>query len=74
MTNYAGLEPLREEVAARVNDIYELLSRLKALESPKHHDAETVAELLARNAIGRIRDLYMEAYREALVLDACFKD
>jgi len=74
MTNYAGLEPLREDVAALVNDIYELLSRLKTLESPGHHDAETVAELLARNAICRISDLYMEAYREALVLNACFKD
>lgn len=35
MTNYAGLEPLREDVAALVNDIYELLSRLKTLESAR---------------------------------------
>ena len=33
MTNYAGLEPLREDVVKLANDIYELLSRLKALES-----------------------------------------
>jgi len=74
MTNYAGLEPLREDVSRLANDIYELLSRLKVLESQKHHDAETVAELLVRNAFCRIRELYMEAYREALALDACFKD
>lgn len=33
MTNYAGLEPLREDVVKLANNIYELLSRLKALES-----------------------------------------
>jgi len=74
MTNYAGLEPLREDVAALANDIYELLSKLKALELQKCLDEETLAERLARNAFYRIRELYMEAYREALALDACFKD
>lgn len=74
MMNYAGLEPLREDVATLANDMYELLSRLEALESKKNHDAKTVAELLVRNAFCRIRSLYMEAYREALALDASFND
>lgn len=74
MTNYAGLEPLREDVATLANDIYELISRLKTLEPQKCQDEETLAELLVRNAFCRIRELYMEAYREALALDACFKD
>ncbi|HGV5114868.1 TPA: hypothetical protein ACNHEA_005668, partial [Klebsiella pneumoniae] len=38
------------------------------------YDAENLTERLARQTICRINALYLEAYRQALELDASFKD
>lgn len=74
MTNYAGLEPLRADVAALANDMCDLRQKINGLEMRWRYDADTLAERLARQTICRINALFLEAYREALTLDACFKD
>ncbi|MGU3416325.1 hypothetical protein [Enterobacter bugandensis] len=70
MTNYAGKEALRTDVAALANSMCDLRATLNALESRYRYDAEN----LARQTICRINALYLEAYRQALELDASFKD
>jgi hypothetical protein len=52
----------------------DLRATLNALESRYHYDAENLTERLARQTICRINVLYFEAYRQALELDASFKD
>jgi hypothetical protein len=74
MTNYAGNEVLRADVAALANSMCDLRATLNALESRYHYDAENLTERLARQTICRINVLYLEAYRQALELDASFKD
>ncbi|PIJ50006.1 hypothetical protein BL250_08725 [Erwinia sp. OLTSP20] len=74
MTNYAGHETLREDVAALANSMCDLRTELNRLESLYRYDADLLTERLARQTICRINALYLAAYREALELDACFKD
>jgi hypothetical protein len=76
MTNYAGNEALRADVAALANSMCDLRATLNALESRYRYryDAENLTERLARQTICRINTLYLEAYRQALELDASFKD
>lgn len=74
MTNYAGNEALRADVAAQANNMCDLRAPLNALESRYRYDAENLTEHLARQTICRINALYLEAYRQALELDASFKD
>jgi len=74
MTNYAGLEPLRADVAALASDMCDLRQKLNQLEIRWRYDAEPLAERLARQTFCRINALFLEAYREALALDASFKD
>lgn len=74
MTNYAGNEALRADVAALANSMCDLRATLNALESRYRYDAENLTERLARQTICRINALYPEAYRQALELDASFKD
>lgn len=74
MTNYAGNEALRTDVAALANSMCDLRATLNALESRYRYDAENLTERLARQTICRINALYLKAYRQALELDASFKD
>lgn len=74
MTNYAGHEELRAEVAALANEMCDLRTRLNGLESSLRYDAESLTERLVRQTVCRINTLYLEAYREVLALDATFKD
>lgn len=71
--NYAGLEKLRADVAALANHMCDVRTTLNALESYRY-DAEPLAERLAGQSLRRINGLFLEAYREVLVLDECFKD
>ncbi|HFS8113169.1 TPA: hypothetical protein ACH2I9_004539 [Enterobacter asburiae] len=74
MTNYAGNEALRADVAALANSMCDLRATLNTLESRYRYDAENLTERLTRQTICRINALYLEAYRQALELDASFKD
>lgn len=74
MTNYAGNEALRADVAALANSMCDLRATLNALESRYRYNAENLTERLARQTICRINALYLEAYRQALELDVSFKD
>lgn len=74
MTNYAGHEELRAEVAALANGMCDLRTRLNGLESRLRYDADSLTERLVRQTVCRINALYLEAYREVLALDATFKD
>lgn len=74
MTNYAGLEPLRTDVATLANEMSDLFMMLNELEHRCGYGSGSLAERLIRQTISRVNALYMEAYREVLALDACFKD
>ncbi|RAY79736.1 hypothetical protein DP190_21220 [Enterobacter cloacae] len=71
---YAGYEALRDDVAGLANSMCDLRVTLNALESRYRYDAENLTARLARQTICRINALYLEAYRQALELDASFKD
>lgn len=71
MTNYAGNEALRADVAALANSMCDLRATLNALESRYRYDAENLTERMARQTICRINAHYLEAYRQEL--DASFK-
>ncbi|OFC63614.1 hypothetical protein [Candidatus Erwinia dacicola] len=72
--NYAGIESLRSDVAELVNMMDELWVRMNALGSHNYRDDTPAAELMARQAVTRINALFLNAYREMLALNACFKD
>lgn len=72
--NYSGHETLRTDVAALANSMCDLRTELNRLESQYRYDADSLPERLARQTICRINALLLKAYREALELDASFKD
>lgn len=72
--NHSGFEALRADVAALTNSMIDLRTTLNALEARYHYDADPLPERLARQTLCRINALFLDAYREVLVLDACFKD
>lgn len=74
MTNYTGHEQLRADVAALANNMCDLRMTLNALESRYRFDSEVLTDRLVRQTLCRINTLFPEAYREALELDASFKD
>lgn len=74
MTNYAGHEELRADVAALANDMCDLGARLNGLESGWRWDSDSLPERLARQTVCRINALFLEAYKEVLMLDATFED
>lgn len=73
MTNYAGLEKLRADVAELANTMCDVRTTLNALDA-YHYRSDSLAERLAGQSLRRINALYLEAYKEVLVLDECFKD
>ncbi|WP_261642973.1 hypothetical protein [Erwinia mallotivora] len=73
MSNYAGNETLRAEVAVLEDAIYMIRKQLSSMER-RLDKADTLTERLARQSVCRTNALLLEAYREALALDACFKD
>ncbi|EPA3166664.1 hypothetical protein ACQ26G_003818 [Yersinia enterocolitica] len=72
--NYIGCEALRADVAALANTMCDLRARLNGLEVKYSYQEEVLAVRLAGQTLRRINALYLEAYREVLVLDECFKD
>ncbi|KFC76652.1 hypothetical protein GBAG_4372 [Buttiauxella agrestis ATCC 33320] len=44
------------------------------MESQYRYDAASLAERMASQTLRRINALFLEAYREALVLDEAFQD
>ena len=72
--NYAGLEALRANIAALSNDMCDIRTKLNHLESEYNYDACTLGERLAGQTLRRINMLFLEAYREVLVLDETFQD
>ncbi|WP_269936345.1 hypothetical protein [Serratia liquefaciens] len=72
--NYDGNEQLRADVAVLANSMCELRDTLNAFESRYRYDADALAERLARQTVCRINARFLEAYREVLALDSCFKD
>ncbi|QKJ89340.1 hypothetical protein PMPD1_4442 (plasmid) [Paramixta manurensis] len=72
--NYSGHETLRADVAALANGMCDLRTELNRLESQYRYDAESLTERLARQTFCRINALFVEAYRQVLALDDCFKD
>lgn len=72
--NYAGLEKLRANIAALSNDMCDIRTQLNHLESEYNYDANTLSERLAGQTLRRINMLFLEAYREVLVLDETFQD
>lgn len=71
--NYAGLEKLRAEVAALANTMCDVRTTLNTLDN-YNYETDSLAERLAGQSLRRINALYLEAYKEVLVLDECFKD
>lgn len=71
--NYDGLEKLRADVAVLANSMSDVLTTLNKL-APYHYETDSLAERLAGQTLRRINVLYLEAYKEVLVLDECFKD
>lgn len=74
MTNYTGHEQLRADVAELANAMCDLRMTLNLLESRYRLDSEVLTERLVRQTFCRINTLFLDAYREALELDASFKD
>ncbi|EEC0161155.1 MULTISPECIES: hypothetical protein [Enterobacteriaceae] len=74
MTNYTGHEQLRADVAELSNAMCDLRMTLNLLESRYRFDSEVLTERLVRQTLCRINALFLDAYREALELDASFKD
>ncbi|ECS9208324.1 hypothetical protein [Atlantibacter hermannii] len=74
MTNYTGHEQLRADVAELANAMCDLRMTLNLLESRYRFDSEVLTERLVRQTFCRINTLFLDAYREALELDASFKD
>ncbi|WP_313481759.1 hypothetical protein [Atlantibacter hermannii] len=74
MTNYTGHEQLRADVAELANAMCDLRMTLNLLESRYRFDSEVLTERLVRQTFCRINALFLNAYREALELDASFKD
>ena len=74
MTNYTGYEQLRADVAELANAMCDLRMTLNLLESRYRFDSEVLTERLVRQTFCRINTLFLDAYREALELDASFKD
>ncbi|EJG2388736.1 hypothetical protein AM391_RS22610 [Kluyvera ascorbata] len=72
--NYAGLEKLRASVAVLSNDMCDIRTQLNRLESEYNYDANALGERLAGQTLRRINMLFLEAYREVLVLDEAFQD
>lgn len=72
--NYIGCEALRADVAALANTMCDLRARLNGLEVKYSYQEEALAVRLVGQTLRRINALYLEAYREVLVLDECFKD
>ncbi|EBI9728727.1 hypothetical protein D0734_23690 [Salmonella enterica] len=74
MTNYTGHEQLRADVAELANAMCDLRMTLNLLESRYRFDSGVLTERLVRQTFYRINTLFLDAYREALELDASFKD
>ncbi|OSK88016.1 hypothetical protein [Escherichia coli] len=74
MTNYTGHEQLRADVAELANDMCDLRMKLNEPESRYRFDSQVLTERLMRQTFCRINVLFLGAYREALELDASFKD
>lgn len=72
--NYNGHEQLRADVAVLANSMCELRDTLNAFESRYRYDADALTERLARQTVCRINACFLEAYRDVLALDSCFKD
>lgn len=72
--NYPGLETLRADVAALSNGMCDLRTTLNRMESQYRYDAASLAERMASQTLRRINALFLETYREALVLDEAFQD
>ncbi|MFV8762063.1 hypothetical protein ACNSO7_27155 [Yersinia enterocolitica] len=72
--NYVGYEALRADVAALANTMCDLRATLNELEAKYSYQEEVLAVRLVGQTLRRINVLYLEAYREVLVLDECFKD
>lgn len=72
--NYPGLETLRADVAALSNGMCDLRTTLNRMESQYRYGAASLAERMASQTLRRINALFLEAYREALVLDEAFQD
>ena len=72
--NYVGLEKLRANIAALSNDMCDIRTQLNHLEAEYNYDIDTLGERLAGQTLRRINMLFLEAYREVLVLDETFLD
>lgn len=72
--NYAGLETLRANISVLCNDMCDIRTQLNHMESEYNYDADTLVERLAGQTLRRINMLFLEAYREVLVLDETFQD
>lgn len=72
--NYIGHEQLRGDVAALANSMCDVRTTLNELTDRYRYDADSLPERLARQTLSQINTLYLEAYRQILELDACFKD
>lgn len=69
--NYVGYEALRADVAALANTMCDLRATLNRLEAKYSYQEEALAVRLVGQTLRRINALYLEAYREVLVLDEC---
>lgn len=65
---------LRKDVAALANSMCDLRATLNRLESCYSYQAPLLMERLAGQTLRRINAGFLEAYKEILVLDECFKD
>lgn len=72
--NYCGLELLRADIAALAASMCDTRITLNRLETQYRYDAASLAERMAAQTLRRINALFLEAYREALVLDETFRD
>ncbi|EKN4803033.1 hypothetical protein FG446_004327, partial [Yersinia enterocolitica] len=67
--NYVGYKALRGDVAALANTMCDLRATLNGLEAKYSYQEEALAVRLVGQTLHRINALYLEAYREVLVLD-----
>lgn len=74
MKSSAGFNLLLVEVIALKRDMRELRRTLNWLISRYPNDSCPLAESLIRQSLCRINALYLEAYKEVLALDDCFRD
>lgn len=72
--NYCGLEPLRAEIKALAGNMCDTRITLNRLETQYRYEDASLAERMAAQTLRRINALFLEAYREVLVLDDTFQD